>query len=80
MVINASMKMTTTALMVALSRANAASSVKYLGQKRKFRFEMPRYDSRSQWSCSLPQAYVVWFAIPFRGIFIPSLAGRSKVC
>ena len=31
MVINASMKMTTTALMVALSRANAANSVKYLG-------------------------------------------------
>src|ERR1700737_2146403 len=49
MLINASMKMTTTALMVALSRANAANSVKYLGQKRKFRFEMPRHDLRSQW-------------------------------
>ena len=48
--------------------------------KRKFRFEMPRHDSRSQWGKLLPSAgfrYLVYD--PFRG-FIASSVGRSKVC
>jgi hypothetical protein len=48
MVIDASTKMMTKVLMVALSRAIEARSVKHRGEKRKFHFGMaPRHDSSS---------------------------------
>src|SRR5258707_12377692 len=51
---NANLKMTPSVLVVAFSRGKAEKSVKSLGKKRQFRFEIPRHDSRSQWREGAP--------------------------